>query len=122
MTPQNLSTLGAGRRRATLVAYLLERAASLTDEALEMHDRMVGEALARAKATRDENLKGHGKRVNEKVGLYAGVGKALIAARESGEDPYALIEEFVPWERFIESVAEAEDLALPEAFDFLEHL
>ena len=122
MTPQNLSTLEAGRRRATLVAYLLDRAASLTDEALEMHDRMVGEALARAKATRDENLKGRGKSVNEKVGLYAGVGKALIEARGSGGDPYALIEEFVPWERFVESVAEAEGLALPEAFDFLEHL
>ncbi|MDP9411718.1 MAG: Tn3 family transposase [Actinomycetota bacterium] len=122
MTPQNLSTLEEGRRRATLVAYLLEWAASLTDEALEMHDRMVGEALARAKKTRDENFKGRGKSVNEKVGLYAGVGKALIEARESGEDPYALIEEFVPWERFVESVAEAEDLALPAAFDFLDHL
>ncbi len=122
MTPQNLSTLEAGRRRATLVAYLLERAASLTDEALEMHDRMVGEAMAGAKRTRDENLKGRGKQVNEKVGLYAGVGKALIEARQSGRDPYALLEEFVPWERFVQSVAEAEDLALPEAFDFLEHL
>jgi TnpA family transposase len=122
MTPQNLSTLRPGRRRATLVAYLLNRAASLTDEALEMHDRMVGEAMAGAKRTRDENLKGRGKQVNEKVGLYAGIGKALIAARDSGEDPYALIEEFVPWERFVETVAEAEDLAVPEAFDFLEHL
>lgn len=84
MTPQNLSTLEAGRRRATLVAYLLDRAASLTDGALDMHDRMVGEALARAKATRDENFKGRGKAVNEKVGLYASVGKALIAAREAG--------------------------------------
>ena len=122
MTPQNLSTLSAGRRRATLVAYLLDRAASLTDEALEMHDRMVGEAMANAKRTRDESLKGRGKEVNEKVGLYAGVGKALIRARESGKDPYALLEEFVPWERFVETVAEAEDLAVPEAFDFLEHL
>jgi TnpA family transposase len=122
MTPQNLSALRLGRRRATLVAYLLERAASLTDEALEMHDRMVSEAMANAKRTRDENLKGRGKSLNEKVGLYAGVGKALIAARDSGEDPYALIEEFVPWERFVETVAEAEDLAVPEAFDFLEHL
>ena len=101
------------------MAYLLKRAASLTDEALEMHDRMVGEALAGAKRTRDESLKGRGKQVNEKVGLYAGVGNK---ARESGDDPYTLIEEFVPWERFVRSVEEAEDLALPEAFDFLEHL
>ena len=28
----------------------------------------------------------------------------------------------MPWERFVESVAEAEDLAVSEAFDFLEHL
>lgn len=50
------------------------------------------------------------------------MGKAPIAARESGKGPYALLEEFVPWERFVESVAEAEDLAVPEAFDFLERL
>lgn len=87
-----------------------------------MHDRMVSEATACAKRTRDENLKGRGKSVNEKVGLYAGVGKALIEARELGEDPYALIERFVPRERFVETVAEAEDLTLPEAFDLLEHL
>ena len=87
LTPQNLSTLRAGCRRATLVAYLLGRTASLTDDALEMHDRMVGEAMAGAKKTRDENLKGRGKQVNEKVGLYAGIGKALIAARKTGRDP-----------------------------------
>ena len=69
MTPQNLSVFEAGRRRATLVAYLLDRAASLTDEALEMHDRMVAEAMAGAKRTRDENLRGRGKQVNEKVGM-----------------------------------------------------
>ncbi|MEJ7842920.1 MAG: DUF4158 domain-containing protein [Rubrobacter sp.] len=49
MSPQNLSMLDAGRGRATLIAYLLNRAASLTDEALEMHDRMVGEAMAGAR-------------------------------------------------------------------------
>ncbi len=104
------------------MAYLTERAGSLADEALDMHDRLMGEMLGKGEKARDENFRKRGKAINEKVGLYAGVGKALIAARESGEDPYAVIEEFIEWERFVASVEEAEELALPADFDYLDHL
>jgi hypothetical protein len=78
--------------------------------------------LGKGEKARDENFRKRGKAINEKVGLYAGVGKAFIAARESGEDPYAVIEEFIEWERFVASVGEAEELALPADFDYLDHL
>ena len=121
-TPQHLRRFDPDHRHATLVAYLSERAATLADEALDMHDRLVGEMLGKGEKVRDENFRKRGKAINEKVGLYAAVGKALIAARETGEDPYAVIEEAVGWERFVESIEEAEELALPADFDYLEHL
>jgi hypothetical protein len=121
-TPQHLRRFDAAHRQAALVAYLTERAGSLADEALDMHDRLMGEMLGKGEKARDENFRKRGKAINEKVGLYAGVGKALIAARESGEDPYAVIEEFIEWERFVASVGEAEELALPADFDYLDHL
>ena len=69
--------------------------------------------LGKGEKARDENFRKRGKAINEKVGLYATVGKALIAARETGEDPYMVIEDAVGWERFVESIEEAEELALP---------
>ncbi len=122
MTSQNLATLEKGRRRATLIAYLLQRAAELTDEALEMHERIMAQTFSESENKRDQNFKARGKAINKKLGEYAGVGNALIAAREAGLDPYEVLETVLPWERFVESVAEAEDLALPAAFDYLEHI
>jgi hypothetical protein len=56
------------------------------------------------------------------VGLYAKLGKALIVARENGDDPYRVLDELVGWERFVASVSEAEALALPQSFDYLDFL
>ena len=42
-SPQFLQRLGLERRYATLVAFLLETSASLTDEAIELHDRLIGQ-------------------------------------------------------------------------------
>lgn len=59
------------------------------------------------------------KSINEKVRLYARVGQALIEARSSGGDVFAAIEAVLPWPKFAATVAEAQTLAQPEAFDFL---
>ena len=65
----------------------------------------LGRCSAREKA-RDENLRKRGKAINERVGLYAAVGKALISARERDGDPYVVIEEAVGWEGFVQSSGE----------------
>ena len=121
-TPQHLRRFDPLRRCATLVAYLSERSAELSDLALEMHDRMIGALMNKAEKMRDEGFRRHGKAINEKVGLYARLGKALIAAKESGEDPYDALDEMMGWERFVQSVAEAEGLAMPANFDYLDFL
>jgi hypothetical protein len=53
------------------------------------------------------------------VRLYVRVGHALIDARQKGLDPYSAIEAVVAWDRFTQSVDEAERLAEPESFDHL---
>ena len=124
MTPQNLATVEDGRRHATLVAYLLERAAGLTDEALEMHERMLGKAISDARKARHEASAEREQEASQTIVRYAGVGKRLIIARQQGLDPFRAIEEYIPWETFVESVDEAEDLALrgASATDYVQYM
>ncbi len=105
------------RRHATLVAILLDTAATLTDEILNLHDRLIGSFFTKAKHKYEKRFAADGKAVNDKVRLYAKVGAALIAAKETGEDPFRAIEAIVPWDAFTASVREAEQLARDAEFD-----
>lgn len=107
------------RRHAMLVAIVIDTAATLTDEILDLHDRLIGSFFNKAKHKYEKTFAASGKAVNDKVLLYAKVGTALIEARETKSDPFTAIEAVVPWERFTESVQEAEQLARAEDFDHL---
>ncbi len=120
MKPQHLARSDPQRRYATLVAFLTETSQTLTDETLEMHDRLIGSLLGAGERTRDSRFQANGKAINEKVRLYARLGRALIAARETGEDPYGALESVLPWDRYVKSVEQAEDLSGPEDFDYLD--
>jgi TnpA family transposase len=107
------------RRYGTLVALMIESAATLTDEILDLHDRLIGSFFTKSKNKYERAFAEQGKAINEKVRLYAKVGAALVAAREQGRDPYAAIEEIVSWDAFSRSVNEAQQLARDEDFDAL---
>jgi len=117
MSIQHLRDLEETRRRATLVAILLDTTATLTDQILEKNETLIGKLFSDAKRKHAEDFQGQGKAVNDKVRMYSRVGKALIAARQAGTDPFAAIEAVVDWEAFTQSVTEAEKLAQPESFD-----
>jgi hypothetical protein len=70
-----------------------------------------------AKRKHEQSFAESGKAINEKVRLYVRVGHALIDARQKGLDPYSAIEAVVAWDRFTQSVDEAERLAEPESFE-----
>jgi hypothetical protein len=72
------------------VAILLDTPATLTDEILNLHDRLIG-FFTKAKHKSEKRFAADGKAVNDKVRLYAKVGAALIAAKETGEDPFRAI-------------------------------
>ncbi len=105
------------RRHGTLVALMIETGATLTDEILDLHDRLIGSFFTKSKNKYERTFADQGKAINEKVRLYAKVGKALVSAREDGRDPFSAIEAIVSWNDFSASVQEAEQLAREEDFN-----
>ncbi|GAA4043545.1 hypothetical protein GCM10022409_31940 [Hymenobacter glaciei] len=51
--------------------------------------------------------------------LFGRIGQALLTARTTGTDPFAVIELVLSWGEFTVSVGEAQQLAQPANFDFL---
>lgn len=121
-TNQKLEGFNEERRYATLVAFLLETLQELTDRSLALHDRLLGNLLNRTKQIHLKIFGLNGRAINEKVRLYADIGKALIKARENQIDLSQAIESVLPWNQFIESVEEARVLARPQDFSFFPRL
>jgi TnpA family transposase len=119
MTAQHLRDLEPLRRYATLVAVGLEARATLLDELVDLHERILGSLFNKAKRAHQENFQQSGKAINEKVRLYNQIGQALLEAKKTGIDPFSAIETVIPWDAFTRSVTEAGALAQPEDFDFL---
>jgi len=116
-TVQHIASYERQRRHATLVAISLDVSASLTDQAINLFDRLVGAMFRKAEGRQARAFQADARAINDKVRLYARVGTALIAARAGKQDAFDAIIAVVSWERFCTTVAEAEALARPEEFD-----
>ena len=121
-TVQHVAGYERQRRHATLVATTLDITTSLTDQAIDLFDRLVGAMFRKADGRHARAFQADARAINEKVRLYARVGAALIAARDDKQDAYGAIATVIPWERFRATVAEAEALARPDEFDTIEKL
>ena len=121
-TVQHVAGYERLRRHATLVATTLDITARLTDQAIDLFDRLVGAMFRKAEGRHARAFQADARAINEKVRLYARVGAALIAARDGKQDAYGAIAKVISWERFRTTVAQAEALARPEEFDALEKL
>ena len=121
-TAQRLVRFDDERRDATLVAFLLLTAEELVDTALDMHDKLIGQQVKKGERKQVEHLQKSRKAINEKVRLYARVGKALIEAKQETQDAYQAIESVITWERFIGTVEEAEQLSTTTETDTAELL
>ena len=122
MTPADLAKFEPQRRYATLVALAIEGMATVTDEIIDLHDRIIGKLFNAAKNKHQQQFQASGKAINDKVRLYGRIGQALIEAKQNGGDPFAAIEAVMPWDTFAASVTEAQTLARPADFDFLHHI
>ena len=119
MQPYDLAKFEDERRYATLVALSIEGMATVIDELIDLHDRIMIKLFSGAKNKHQEQFQKQGKAINDKVRLYSKVGRALVEAKESGGDPYAAIESVIPWAEFAQSVTDAAQLAQPATFDHL---
>ena len=113
MTAQHLRDLEPLRRYATLVAVVLDTQATLIDEIIDLHDRILGTVFSRAKRHHAERFQASSKSINAKLRIYSRIGRALLEAKQTGKDPFAAIEAILPWEAFTDIVTEAEKLAEP---------
>ena len=116
-TAQHLRALSPLRRRATLVASVLDTATRLTDEGVSLFDRAVGRMFRRAEAREEQAVLRDARAVNAKVRLLAKLGAALIEARESGGDLDGAVESSVGWDKLAASIAEAQRLVRPDKAD-----
>jgi TnpA family transposase len=116
-TAQHLRSLSPLRRRATLVATVLDTAARLTDDGVALFDRAVGRMFRRAEAREEEAVLRDARAVNDKVRLLAKLGTALIEAKADGADLDGAVEDAVGWDRLAASIAEANKLARPDKAD-----
>ena len=85
-TAQHLRALSPLRRRATLVATVLDTITRLTDDGVALFDRAVGRMFRRAEVREQDALLRDARAINDKVRLLVKLGAALIKARDGGDD------------------------------------
>lgn len=120
--PHSFRRFDTPKKHAILVSYLLELIQDLTDQAFEIHDRQIMSLLSKGRKAQEEIQKQNGKSINEKVVQFATLGNALIKARNEGVDPFLALEAVMPWDKLVASVEEAETLARPVDYDYLDLL
>lgn len=119
MTVQHLMDFEDKRRYATLVALVIESTATITDEIIDLHDRIIEKLFSTAKNTHQKQFQQSGKAINNQMLLYRKIGQALLEAKQNETDPFAAIESVISWEDFETSITEVESLTQPESFDYL---
>ena len=70
------------RRHATLVATTLDLTSRLTDQAIDLFDRLIGAMFRKAEGRHTRAFQADARAINENVRLYARIGTALIAAQK----------------------------------------
>ena len=86
MTPADLAKFEPQRRYATLVALAIEGMATVTDEIIDLHDRILGKLFNAAKNKHQQQFQASGKAINAKVRLFGRIGQALIEAKQAGRE------------------------------------
>lgn len=108
------------KRYTILIVYLLQLTEELTDKAFEIHDRQILSLLSKGRKAQEEIQKRNGKKVNEKVIHFSSIGQALIKAKTEGLDAFEVLESVIEWNSFVTSVEEAQELARPGDYDYLD--
>lgn len=111
LSASHLADFEPQRRRATLMAYLFELSETLTDDILDMHDRVMVSLLRDGERQAAEAFGQQGPPMLEQFGTFKSVCAAVVAAREQGIDPYQAIEAVVNWQRLIETVQDGEEVS-----------
>jgi hypothetical protein len=106
-----LGRYAAHRRRAILVATVLDLEVRLTDAVLDMADKLVGGFFAKARnATRRRYVASAGT-VGRLMRLFHGTIDALAAAQEGKSDAFEAVDDAVGWPKLLRVRGEVKELA-----------
>lgn len=119
---QNLQVFKPLRRYAIITVTLLDLRRTLIDEALTMHDRIIGNLLRRSRNKYAERLQEESQRIKETVKTFATVGRTLLQAKETGQDVWDALAEAITWDDLESTTATAEDLANPRQLNHLQFM
>ncbi|HDU2632614.1 TPA: Tn3 family transposase [Yersinia enterocolitica] len=78
MTPADLAKFESQRRYATLVALAIEGMATVTDEIIDLHHRIIGKLFNAAKNKHQQQFQASGKAINDKVRMYGRIERTLF--------------------------------------------
>ena len=106
-----LSDYSLNRRRATLIAAVIDLDARLADGAIQMFDRLVGSLFTRARRGRERRYQDSIRSVGELMRLFGATIAALGEAVEHGGNPLELIDEAVGWHRLVAAKSQVDALA-----------
>lgn len=96
-----LSDYSAGRRRATLVASLVELETRLSDAAVEMFDKLVGSLFTRARRGQERRYQATARDVGQLMRLFGRTIAALAEARDGEADALTVVDQAVGWHRLL---------------------
>jgi TnpA family transposase len=105
------------RRRATLVAFLIDLEERLTDSALEMADKLIGGVFTRARNAQTRSYAATSKNVARLMRIFQKTIDALIDAVDTGEDPIDALEASVGWTTLVRARPEVATIAETASLD-----
>ena len=106
-----LSDYGPRRRRATLVAQMLDLEWRLSDAGLELFEKLIGSFFTRARRRHDQRYQATAREVGQLMGLFDRTISALSDSIERGVDPIEVINETIGWHRLLEAQPKVAALA-----------
>lgn len=93
-----------------LVALVIEGKATIIDEIIDLHDRIIGRIFSKAKHKHHQVFQESGKAINEALLVFRGMGKAILEANANQLDLSKAIEAVISWEALAQSIQETETL------------
>ena len=105
-----LNDFGERRQIAALAAQISALETTLTDAAITMFDRLIGQLFARSSRKRERSWSASKAQGGRLIQMLGSTIDALVEAREHGRDPFDVLDESVGWDRLVSLRDEVDEL------------
>src|SRR5205823_1476361 len=95
------------QRHSLLAAYLPDLATSLTDQTLDMLDKILDELVRKGNKKQERHFQSNVRALNANLAVLATAGDALLTARRDGLEPFAAVFEAVGGEGQLAATVES---------------